>query len=220
MTTHRGRSQIDDMARAELFRARVLAAIKPEWRASIQQLMGHCERRRPTAKYNTGTVSESACLYLAGLTALLQSLVIVEVGTFIGTSSLAMIEGAHVNATIYTCDKSNDCVPSQRRVFTHPFWSSTQLLRKVRDRFTTVDLFFFDGRIQPEDLPLILELSSERTVYAFDDYGGREKGVINVERLHPWLNPKKGYQLIEPPPSVAGLDAKTTIALLVPAVLL
>ena len=63
-------------------------------------------------------------------------------------------------------------------------------------------------------MPLIAALSNEGAVYAFDDYEGKAKGVVNVNKLQPQL---KGYALITPPADVARLDSSTTIACLVPA---
>jgi hypothetical protein len=55
-----------------------------------------------------------------------------------------------------------------------------------------VDLFFFDGRIQVHDLPLILSMSHKGTVYVFDDYEYTErfeKGMINWKLLKPFFEP-------------------------------
>ena len=93
------------------FRATVISTIKTQWRDPVQQLMADCERRRPLARYNTGTISEAACLYLGALTACLRPSVIVEIGTFIGTSALTMAQCSAGNTRIFTCDKDNDCGP-------------------------------------------------------------------------------------------------------------
>lgn len=197
--------------RSDAFRDRVLRYVDAvAWASEIRALIAECEARRGAARYDTGTISEAAALYLRGLTHILTPETIVEIGTFIGTSALAMLAG-HPTAVIDTCDKSNDCGPTTDRIRCHPFTSSTGMLEQLRRKGRAVNLFFLDGRIEPADLPLMLELSTETTVYAFDDYDGREKGVLNVERLQPWLHPKRGYELVEPPP-IAGV----TIALLVP----
>lgn len=202
------------------FRDRLFAAFGAAVRgpadelAQMRTLVAECEARRARARYNTGTISEAAALYLRCLTQLLKPAKVVEIGTFIGTSAMAMLLG-HPTAWIYTCDGSNDCGPSSHQIRCHPYTGSTTMLSDLRRHALTVELFFMDGRIKPEDLPLILALSSDTTVYAFDDYEGREKGVLNVERLQPWLHPKLRYELLEPPP-IEGV----TIALLVPGALL
>lgn len=198
--------------RAERFQAAVLELINPAWREYVQSKMAEAERRRPRAAYNTGTISEAACLYLHALTMKLQTKVAIEIGTFIGTST-TMMAAAHV----YTCDKSNDCLESSARVTCFPHTGSKRMLSTLVHRNVKADFFFFDGRIRESDPPFIHRLSKPTTVYAFDDYEGNEKGVMNVARLHPEL---RGYVLIPPPASVLELDSKTTIAALVPEALL
>ena len=75
-----------------------------------------------------------------------------------------------------------------------------------------MDLFFFDGRILPQDLELIHALSHPKTVYFFDDYVGTEKGVVNVALLYPTL-PR--HVLADP---YKAFDGRTTLAALVPVV--
>jgi hypothetical protein len=135
--------------------------------------------------------------------------VAIEVGTFIGTSAMAIQADR-----VYTCDKSNDCGPRDQRIVCYPFTSSTRMLIDLLRKGIRAEFFFFDGRIKEKDLDLILELSAPGAFYAFDDYEGEEKGVINVGRLGPRL--PAHYQLVPPPGVIAGAEGATTIALLVP----
>lgn len=187
----------------------VLSGPTPAWLPELERLVIEAEARRPHATYNTGTVSLAAMAYLRAVTLALQPSVAIEIGTFIGSSTFA-IHADHV----YTCDKDNNCVLSTARVECFGKTRSTRMLQVLAARSVSAQFFFFDGRIQLEDLPLILRLASPRAVFAFDDYEGREKGVINVDRLGPWL---KRYRLVRPPASVWGLPESTTIALLEPA---
>lgn len=143
-----------------------------------------CEARRARAKYNTGTIPFEAAAYLRALSRFYDVDVAVEVGTFIGTSTYAL----HAKRVVYTCDQSNDCVPpdydSSPNILTHPYQSSTQMLAQIQE---PVDLFFFDGRIQKDDIAHITRLMKPSTVFVVDDYVGKEKGVANVERLAPHL---------------------------------
>lgn len=180
----------------------------PEWIAQIRANAIECEARRAVAKYNTGTISEAACLYLRSLTEHFKPDVAIEIGTFIGSSAMA-INAGH----LYTCDKSNGCFPSSKRVTAYPYTRSTSMLKVLADLGLKVDFFFFDGRIKDADEKLIVNLSLPSTVYTFDDYEGREKGVLNVERMRPYL-PK--HALILPPSIVPGADGVTTIAVLAP----
>lgn len=182
--------------------------LQPEWLTQIRANAIECEARRPLAKYNTGTISEAACLYLRALTEKVKPAVAVEIGTFIGSSAMA-IKAGH----LYTCDKSNDCLPSSKRITTFGYTRSTKMLKALVARGVKADFFFVDGRIQDADEGLIMALSTPLTVYAFDDYEGLEKGVLNVDRLRPLL---PTHQLIQPPPDVPGATGMTTIAVLMP----
>jgi hypothetical protein len=186
-----------------------LALVQPDWLSEARASIALAETRRPLARYNTGAVSEAACVYLRALTERFKPVIAVEVGTFIGTSAMAMAGAGH----IFTCDKSNDCVAPTKRITTHPYTGSTRMLSELVRRGLAVDFFFFDGRIKDPDLRLIADLSTPNTVYAFDDFDGHEKGVINWGKLSPQL---PAHLLIPPPIDVCGLEAKTTIAVMVP----
>lgn len=200
--------------RGRRFQDRILSGAAA-WVPEIQAIAAAAEQRRPLAAYDTGTVSVAAAVYLRALTAYLNPARAVEIGTFIGTSTLAIIAG-HV----CTCDKSNDCLPSSDQVTCFPKTRSAQMLAMLADQSVKADFFFLDGRLEVADLCPLIEVATERAVFAFDDYEGHEKGVINVGRLEPWLHPKRGYELIEPPAAIPGIAGLTTIALLVPGALL
>ncbi len=172
----------------------------------LVQNIAVCEPRRTVAKYNTGTVPFESSAYLRALTRFYEPEVIVEVGTFIGTSTMAM----KAKRVTYTCDRSNDCVPTKvdnevGNVITHPYQGSTEMLREIQE---PVDLFFFDGRIQPEDIPHIQRLMKPTSVFVVDDYMNNEKGVANVHMLAPYITE---HTLITP------ADGKpSTLAVMVP----
>lgn len=181
----------------------LLASLVPD---DVPELVGHiaeCEPRRERATYNTGTVPLETAVLLRALCRYYQPQIAVEVGTFIGTSTLAL----DASRAIYTCDRSNDCVPGTDHILTHPYQSSTDMLKEIQE---PVDLFFFDGRIQPEDLPHVQRLSHSRTVYAFDDCVGTEKGVVNASRLRP-LVPEHVFI-----PPYAAFGNRTTLGALLP----
>lgn len=188
-----------------------VAYCQPDWIDEVRAQAVQAESRRRLARYDTGTISEAACLYLRALCARFAPAVAIEIGTFIGSSTMAI--AAHAGR-VFTCDKDNDCLASTKRITTYPRRRSTQMLADLVNKGIRASFFFFDGRIQPDDLPLIGQLSTPGCVYAFDDHEGQEKGVINVRRLGPTL---RGYALIPPPPHVADLTSTTTIACLVPA---
>ena len=176
-----------------------------------------CERLRPLATYNTGSISEAAGVYLYLLCERFRPRTIVEIGTFIGKSARSMTILCDGLEMLYTCDMNNDCIPSTPLITCHPKTISTQMLGGLVEKGVKADFFFFDGRIQVPDLALILRLSHPNTVYAFDDYeylnGKMMKGVANIMMLHPYL---KEHVLVSPPAKVGDLDSKTSIAVLVP----
>lgn len=190
-----------------------VATLSPtaQWLAEIRANAVACEALRPFMRkpLETGTISEAACLYLRALCEKVRPIVAVEIGTFIGTSALVL---AAVAARVYTCDKDNDVFRSTGRITAYGKTTSTAMLTDLVRQGLKADLFFFDGRIQDEDIPLIQRLSTPNAVYAFDDYEGHEKGAINVRKLQPCLSPD--YRLIEPPFAVDTLPSRTTIAVL------
>lgn len=190
-----------------------LSQIRPAWLEAIRAQAVECEARRPRTRKpsKTGTISEAACVYLRAIVEAVRPSVCVEVGTFIGTSALVL---ASTLARVHTCDKDNDALPASDAITPFGRTTSTAMLRALVEQQSSVDLWFFDGRIQAEDLPLIRALSHGRSVYTFDDYEGREKGVVNVNRLR--LHLPSGYTLIPPPARVLDLPSCTTIAALVP----
>ncbi len=181
----------------------------PEWVIGLAKLAEAAETRRALARFDTGTLSLDSMLFLRALVEVQKPEVVVEIGTFIGSSTLAMQAGLHQwNGEIYTCDKDNDCLPADGQRTCYPYTTSTEMLADLVQKGVKADLFFFDGRIQLPDLPLILRLSRRRTVYAFDDYVGKEKGVANVELLGKVL---PSHALVKP-----WWKDGVTIALLVP----
>lgn len=178
------------------------------------------ESRRAKAKYNTGSITPEQMAQLRALYIRQRPKTIVEVGTFIGNSTLAMQAAA---ARIYTCDNKNDCLPSSDVIKTFPYTGSARMFAELVKRGVKADLFFFDGRIA-NDLEAIRRLSHERTIYVFDDYtdydpvkkrSAAQKGVINARAMASVLS--DGWLLVEPDHR---LDGHSTLAALVPKELL
>jgi len=191
------------------FQERALSLVQPSWSEDATALVRECEARRPANNTKTGTMSRAACAYLRAVTALVRPAVIVEVGTFIGTSIHAMQATTHK----YTCDAKNALVASTSGLTAYPKTTSTAMFQDLAVKDVIADFMFFDGRAQDADLPLILALSRPDTVYGFDDFEGHEKGVWNVRRFLPLL---PNHVLVGPPKKVPFVKGDTTIALLVP----
>ena len=155
-----------------------------DWWDDADRIIAEAHPRRMKAKFNTGSISRTAAVALRALAAWRQPEIVVEVGTFIGVSTLSLARGVEV---LWTCDISNDCFDSNSVVRAHPYTKSTDLLRQLVKDGGWVDLFFFDGLLTPEDVPLIRQLSTPDTVFVFDDYNGQFKGVVNAGKLTPFF---------------------------------
>lgn len=190
----------------------VLGDPQPDWLVAIRLNAQLCEARRPLADYNTGTIPEAAAVCLRAICEWYRPEVIAEVGTFIGTSALAM-KGCDSVRRIHTCDSRNACGPSLKAITTYSKTRSTAMFSRMVALGQLVDLFFFDGRIKPDDEKLIIALSKPGTVYVFDDYEGEKKGVINARILQPIFST---HRLHEPAADVWGLPSRSTIAVLAP----
>lgn len=174
----------------------------------IARVIAEAQPRIERADFKTGSINQTTALALRALCRWVQPHTVVEVGTFIGVSTLSMRA-----SWVYTCDVSNDCLPSGdyggMRVVTHPGKTSTQMLPALVAYGAVGHLWFFDGLLTKADPVLIRSLSLPDSVYVFDDYNGEYKGVQNVRRLHPWF---PEHVLIP----AAGPVADTTLAVLVP----
>ena len=195
------------------------------WDALIDQLpkdhvlelirfMQQAEPLRKLAKYNTGSISLETMWLLRAACHYYKPKVIVEIGTFIGCSTYAL----QATDTLYTCDASNDCLQSSDNVIVHPFTSSTKLLHKLVTQLGfagNVDLFFFDGRIQSDDIALIQHLSHPRTIFLFDDCVQKpqqDKGLFNIALLMPHFSDHG------PIPPHGAYQGRSTLGALVPLV--
>jgi predicted O-methyltransferase YrrM len=204
------------------FWASVMAICQPHWREAVRRIVVEADARREKADYNTGSIAEDEACALLALADYINAKTVVEVGTFIGTSTLAMAAAPTVTR-VYTCDASNDCLPASGRVQTYPKQSSTAMLDDLSRLGVRADLCFFDGSLGPEDISLLSKVTTPETVYAVHDYnygpkirkGGAletvpRKGVGNVRQLQPML---PAHVLVKPQPG-------TTVAALVPRSLL
>jgi predicted O-methyltransferase YrrM len=125
------------------------------------------------------TINEYSANMLRRLAFYFQPRVVAEVGTYIGRSTTALATGMG-HGEIHTCDTGPQLFKAESvdGVFIKKYHAiSTEMLKAI-DK--PVDLFFFDGRIQPDDLPLIKALAVPECVFLFDDFEGVEKGVANV----------------------------------------
>lgn len=172
---------------------------------SMQALSGANQTLRAKADYNTGSVTVSQMVQLRRISNHIKPKTVVEVGTFIGNSAMALQA-----EKIYTCDRSNDCLPPSDVINVYPKTDSTTMFSDLVAKGVKADVFFFDGRLHPQEMGMVLELSRPGAWYIFDDYKDNNKGVVNARIMAACL--PKDYVLIEPDPRVAD----STLAAMLP----
>lgn len=130
------------------------------------------------------TINEYSANMLRRVAFYFQPRVVAEIGTYIGRSTMALAQGMG-HGEIHTCDTGPQLLSEKRwkeevltGVFLHQYHATSTVMFGQLTK--PVDLFFFDGRIQEADLPLIANLSVPECVYLFDDFEGIEKGVANA----------------------------------------
>ena len=151
---------------------------------------------RKKADYNTGSISNATAWCLYSLVKYFAPKNIMEVGTFIGKSSLSMVKAQDdlylENGYFVTCDFSNDItIPwsGKTKFKQYKKQSSTEMLNNEK---VSPDLIFLDGRIQDTDLKIFEQLINKQTIILLDDFEGAEKGVVNYIKL------KKNYKIKNP----------------------
>lgn len=153
--------------------------------------LGALDALREKAQYKTGSISTAAQWALFSLAYQWQPQLVLEVGTYIGKSAVAMALGAdaaRIDCEIHTCDASNTFdLPtcSTARIVQYPGSPSTQMLTEmVEDGFAgKVQLMHIDGRLGKEDIALMSKLAAPDAIIALDDFEGIEKGVANLFNL-------------------------------------
>lgn len=157
-----------------------------EKRIDLLQKINGLEKLRDEADYNTGSISFASAWTLYNLAHYFRIKNVIEIGTFIGKSTIAMglgIDSHCSDGQIFTCDGSNDIkLPeiTNTKINQFPKKTSGQMLNLLKGKF---DLVFLDGRLTDEDLKLLINLVDTRTIFVVDDYEGVEKGVVNLIKL-------------------------------------
>ena len=155
---------------------------KKEFFSKIDSL----DKLRAQSDYNTGSISSTTSWLLYSLIIYFKPKKIVEVGSFIGKSTVSMALGADNYADegiseIYSCDMSNNiALPKLAKTQIKQFnkTNSLDMLKKIDGNFS-FDLMHVDGRLGLEDFEIIKKNMNENTIFVLDDFEGKEKGVIN-----------------------------------------
>jgi predicted O-methyltransferase YrrM len=194
-------------------------------RKGFFQEVDSLEALRESADYNTGSITAATCWSLLSVAHYFKPKIIVEVGTFIGKSTLSLSVGMEFGGVqdgkIYTCDLSNDIeLPFARNREISQFrrQSSTQMLTALSASNTRCDLLFLDGRLQKEDLQYLGTILHSNSIILLDDFEGVEKGALNASLLMNSL--QQTHSLVYPPNTellrrFSLLDSCTT-ALIIP----
>lgn len=161
-------------------------------REEFCKLMASLESLRERADYDTGSISMGSAWALFSASSHFGPKHLLEIGTFIGRSTLALALGADAarsGVALHTCDLSNALeLPAVTRctIRQYPRTSSTAMLAQLvaahhADR--AIDFMHFDGRLQPDDIPLLRTICSPDCIVALDDFEGVEKGVANLANM-------------------------------------
>jgi len=173
------------------------------WQADLRFRLPHldnesliAESLRQKADYNTGSIPTATAAALLILAAELKPERVFELGTFIGNSTRAL---ALHSTDVYTCDGSNDIRLGLPNVTQYRKTMSTAALQAYKDlNVGPVELFFIDGRLQADDVPLLHDVTNEETVFALDDCYQLEKGIVNLSAISAAFPQRPLFYL--PPP--------------------
>lgn len=145
----------------------------------IDKIVKDQQSLRKEAEYNTGSLPYVDAVDLYKIVKFFQPENIAEVGTFIGISTRT-IELAVPDAHIYTCDMSNDINLGRVHVTQYPKKPSHEMFEDLAKKNIKVDLVYLDGRLSEKDIPHLMSVITNETVFVLDDFEGTEKGVANA----------------------------------------
>lgn len=144
---------------------------------------------------NSDTTGFNDCAFLSLLIMNYKPKNILEIGTWVGTTSYAMAL-TDENCNVYTCDDNNRFVnlhiDANKRIYTHPRTHSTEFLKKMLNNDIVFDMVFNDATLTKEDCELLCKLTSKDFIFATHDYynsnGGYEKGYDAMKKMKEVLD--------------------------------
>lgn len=159
-----------------------LDLIKDKFSVIGKQLFDACN--------HTDTTGYNDCAFLSLLVLNYKPENILEIGTWVGTTSYAMAltDG---DCKVYTCDDSNRFVKlnieANNRIFTHSKTHSTEFLKRMINDDMVFDMIFNDASLSNEDCELLCKLTPKDFIFVTHDYfnsnGGYEKGYDAMEKM-------------------------------------
>ena len=115
--------------------------LKNDFRENFFNKLNDLERLRSIANYNTGSISLSSAFSLFLLIKHFKPMRILEIGTFIGKSTISMASGMEEftdKGEIFTCDASNE--------IKLPYVGNTKITQFMKQD-STPNVRMFDGQI-------------------------------------------------------------------------
>jgi len=171
-----------------------------EIKAAKATLIEKAKRIHPEAKdIETRAIPEEDFEVLESLIKKYNPKIILEVGTWIGTSAMAM-DMISNGAKIYTCDEHNMCVYESPNV-TFYHCSGKSVLAIMPRRNIQPDFIFIDAGMR-KYIPSVLAAMTKDFVFVVHDYVQGSKGWRNMEALKKLV---KNITIIKP-------SEKSTIA--------
>jgi hypothetical protein len=152
----------------------------------VDAILRHTAEIAPKFGTKTGSISTGSIRAIWALSKYFSPTNVVEVGTYIGRTTLAAAFGsASSNKQIHTCDLSFDCWEpptnfGDASIRYYGKTSSSDMLKEIASTLSKIDMMIVDGRLQPDDIKYIAKLRHPDTVFVVDDFEGVEKGVENV----------------------------------------
>ncbi len=149
------------------------------------------EKGRTDAKYTdlnntdeSGAITENDAMYLYDLVKKYKPKIILEIGTWFGTSAAIMAQGmidTGISGHIFTCDKHDLYMPRK------PYASMIHFKNCKSDKFIPklkikIDMAFIDARMRKGDAKQIIKLFKGKIIIAVHDRGW-EKGALNVKEF-------------------------------------
>ena len=161
-------------------------------------------------KHQDGSTGAVDCKYLQLLCVEKKPKKILELGTWVGSTTYAMaFASLDLGTKIYSCDNQNafyfSALECAQRITVFPDVWSTQFLHIAREQRwgKDIEFIFNDASISKEDCDLIYGLAADKFSFVTHDYyngnGEKEKGAEAIDLMIQTITERKGtYELFKP----------------------